>query len=254
MAMQAAVRLLMPLASLVWLIGAAPAATQPVAREIPLEVSGGTYVVPVLINDTITLKFTLDGGAADVTIPEDVVMTLIRAGTITAADLREPKSYSLADGSTVTHLTFIIRSLKVGDVQLANIMGSVAGRSGSLLLGQSFLSRLSSWSIDNRRRVLVFNSDISRPPQPTPYYTPQTAYGQLTGEGVTCADGHVQSLASGPPFCSSRGGIAGYRRGEAAAPLAPSGGGSIICRDGSRQSLSAGPPFCQGRGGAAGFR
>ena len=43
---------------------------------------GGTYVVPVVINDAITLDFTVDSGAADVSIPEDVVTTLMRTGTI----------------------------------------------------------------------------------------------------------------------------------------------------------------------------
>ena len=44
---------------------------------------GGTFVVPVRINDQITLKFVIDSGAADVSVPADVVMTLLRTGTIT---------------------------------------------------------------------------------------------------------------------------------------------------------------------------
>jgi hypothetical protein len=43
------------------------------AETIPLEHQGGTYVIPVRINDAITLKFILDSGVADVSIPEDVV-------------------------------------------------------------------------------------------------------------------------------------------------------------------------------------
>ena len=41
--------------------------------SIQMKKEGGTYVVPVLINNAITLDFTVDSGAADVTIPEDVV-------------------------------------------------------------------------------------------------------------------------------------------------------------------------------------
>ena len=38
-----------------------------------MQIEGGTYVVPVLINDAITLDFVVDSGAADVSIPADVV-------------------------------------------------------------------------------------------------------------------------------------------------------------------------------------
>ena len=50
---------------------------------------------------------------------------------------------------------FRIRSLNVGGHTLSNVLGSVAPASASLLLGQSFLSRFKSWSIDNGRHVLV---------------------------------------------------------------------------------------------------
>jgi hypothetical protein len=68
--------------------------------SIPLKPEGGTFVVPVLINDKITLDFTLDSGAADV--------------------------------------------------------------EGTLLLGQSFLSRLQTWSVDNQRHVLIINGTVAK--------------------------------------------------------------------------------------------
>jgi clan AA aspartic protease (TIGR02281 family) len=115
----------------------------------------GTYVVPVTINDAITLDFTVDSGASDVAIPIDVVKTLIRTGTIRDTDVIGKKTYVLADGSKVKSLTFRIRSLKVGDRVVQNVVGSVAPASGTLLLGQSFLGRFRSWSIDNSRHALV---------------------------------------------------------------------------------------------------
>jgi predicted aspartyl protease len=45
------------------------------ADTIPLEKDGGNYLVPVLINNALTLKFVLDTGASDVAIPSDVVST-----------------------------------------------------------------------------------------------------------------------------------------------------------------------------------
>jgi hypothetical protein len=112
-------------------------------------------VVPVTINNTLQLEFVLDSGAADVSIPADVVLTLVRTKTLTKSDFMGQKVYALADGSTVPSQTFRIRSLKVGDLEIQNITGSVADVKGSLLLGQSFLSRLGKWSIDNQRQVLV---------------------------------------------------------------------------------------------------
>jgi TPR repeat protein len=39
---------------------------------------GGTFVVPVTLNGQLTLKFVVDSGAADVSVPADVVMALLR--------------------------------------------------------------------------------------------------------------------------------------------------------------------------------
>jgi clan AA aspartic protease (TIGR02281 family) len=127
------------------------------AEGIPLLVEGGTFVIPVLINGQITLNFTIDSGAADVSIPADVVSTLMRTGALQKSDFVGQKIYRLADGSTVPSATFLIRSLKVGSHLLENVMGSVASAQADLLLGQSFLSRFNSWSIDNKRQVLLLN-------------------------------------------------------------------------------------------------
>ena len=123
--------------------------------SVQMKKEGGTYVVPVLINNAITLDFTVDSGATDVAITEDVVSTLIRTGTIKAADFIGEQTYVLADGSKIKSKTFRIRSLKVGDRVLENVTGSVAGINGALLLGQSFLGRFKSWSIDNTKHALM---------------------------------------------------------------------------------------------------
>jgi hypothetical protein len=58
-------------------------------------------VVPVLINNAITLDVTVDSGAFDVSIPFDVVTTLIRAGTIQKTDIIGEQVYTLTDGSKI---------------------------------------------------------------------------------------------------------------------------------------------------------
>jgi len=116
---------------------------------------GGTFVVPVQINGAITLDFTVDSGAADVSVPADVFSTLTRTGTIRETDIIGEQTYVLADGSEAKSIAFTIRSLKVGDRVVENVRGSVAPSRGSLLLGQSFLERFKSWSIDNTKHVLL---------------------------------------------------------------------------------------------------
>ena len=123
--------------------------------SVQMKKDGGTYVVPVLINNAITLDFVLDSGAADVSVPADVFRTLVRTGSIKGSDITGKQTYVLADGSKLQSPTFLIRSLKVGDTLVENVRGSVASTEGSLLLGQSFLERFKSWSIDNSNHELL---------------------------------------------------------------------------------------------------
>jgi hypothetical protein len=123
--------------------------------EVPLRRLGVALIAPVTINNAIQLPFVIDSGASDVSIPANVVSALMQAGTISSADFLGKRTYTLANGSSVISPMFRIKSLKVGDQVLENVLGSEAPPSGVLLLGQSFLSRFRSWTIDNRRMVLV---------------------------------------------------------------------------------------------------
>ena len=116
----------------------------------------GMYMVPVLINNAISLDFVIDSGASNVVIPGDVVSTLMRTGTLKDTDFIGAQSATLADGSKIPSLTFRIRSLKVGDNTFENVRGSTTlQHRGDLLLGQSFLSHFKSWSIDNKTHILL---------------------------------------------------------------------------------------------------
>ena len=139
-----------------------PGAAQSMRAEtVPLTRENGTFVVPVVINNQIRLNFTLDSGASDVSIPLDVFSTLVRAATIQQSDYLDTQVYSLADGSTTQTPRFRIRFLRVGNVELRNVIASVGPKSSSPLLGQSFLARLGSWAIDNNRQLLVINGSWS---------------------------------------------------------------------------------------------
>jgi clan AA aspartic protease (TIGR02281 family) len=123
--------------------------------EVALKRDGDLFVVPIEINGAITLGFTVDSGASDVSVPVDVFSTLVRAGTIRESDITGEQTYILADGSKSRSLTFIIRSLKIGDKVIENVKASVAPAQGLLLLGQSFLGRFKSWALDNTKHELL---------------------------------------------------------------------------------------------------
>lgn len=128
------------------------------AREtIPIEAHDGAYVVPVLVNGLLPLKFIVDSGSADVSIPAEVASTLRKLGTLSGADLLGSKTYLLADGSKVSSEIYRIESLKIGGLVMQNVTVRVSAENSSLLLGQSFLSRLKSWSVDNAKQILVMN-------------------------------------------------------------------------------------------------
>ncbi len=62
------------------------------SESIPLIRDHGTLQVPVLINDKISLDFTIDSGATDVSIPENVFSALIRAGTVSRQDFLDKRA------------------------------------------------------------------------------------------------------------------------------------------------------------------
>ena len=116
------------------------------------------YSVPVLINNLITLDFLIDSGASEVCIPADVLLTLVRAGAIRKEDFLGSKTYTLADGSTVPSPRFRIRSLQVGNVVLKNVTASISSFMGTMLLGENFLKRFRSWSLDNSSHTLILHT------------------------------------------------------------------------------------------------
>jgi clan AA aspartic protease (TIGR02281 family) len=136
-------------------LDALPRREEPNQIGVALKKDGGTFVVPVEVNGAITLDFTIDSGATDVTVPADVFSTLTRTGTINDEDITGEQTYVLADGSKTKAVTFTIRSLRVGDKVIENVRGSVAPAQGSLLLGQSFLEHFKSWAFDNTKHQLV---------------------------------------------------------------------------------------------------
>jgi hypothetical protein len=125
--------------------------------EIPLRRQGNTYSLTVLVNGIIPIPFVLDTGAGDVLLPEDVVFTLLRTGTLQSSDFISHRPYILADGRELPSAQVKIRELKVGQYIARNVIAGVGRLGSDPLLGQSFLSRFGSATIDYKRTVLVLS-------------------------------------------------------------------------------------------------
>jgi clan AA aspartic protease (TIGR02281 family) len=150
-------------------------------EAIPLTHAHGTLQVPAVVNGKISLDFTIDSGATDVSIPSSVFSTLIRDGIVSSEDFLDKRMYKLADGSGEISQRFRIRSLRVGKLEVRDVIASVGDSGGLLLLGQSFLSRLKSWSIDNEQQaLLITGSTASR----SPLIVPRAKDGHGTSEWV----------------------------------------------------------------------
>jgi hypothetical protein len=123
---------------------------------VQLELHNGVFAVPVIINGAIIIPFVLDSGSADVQLPAEVVLTLIRTGTLSEQDFIGASSYVLANGTTLRSPRFRIREMRVGGHVVSNVAASVGPAvSSDALLGQSFLSKLPAWTLDNKRHVLL---------------------------------------------------------------------------------------------------
>ncbi len=124
-------------------------------RTVRLARAGGILVAPARINDALTLQFAVDSGAADVSIPEEAVAALRQTGTLADSDFTGQRIYMTADGTRSAAATFLLRVLEVGGQRVENVSAHVSPARSPLLLGQSFLGRFRSWSIDNDRQELV---------------------------------------------------------------------------------------------------
>jgi predicted aspartyl protease len=125
--------------------------------EIQLEKRDSSYYVPVRINDTITLPFLLDTGASDLVMPADVALTLMRAGALKRGDFIGQTPYRMANGAEEVSDVVVLREVRVGDHTIRNVSASITPAQGEPLLGQSFLSKFGTLTVDYKRRVLVLS-------------------------------------------------------------------------------------------------
>jgi predicted aspartyl protease len=117
-------------------------------------VFGGTFMILATVNGTSQAALRVDSVATDVMLPRAVAARPISAGALTHTDYVTTKTYRLADGSLRTQKVYRLRSLQVGTFIVRGFPCTISNDDAGLL-GQSFLSKVQDWTMDNRRRVLM---------------------------------------------------------------------------------------------------
>ena len=173
------------------LVAIAASAARAPASEVALGESGGIYTVPGEVNRSVTLQFLVDPGSAVVVIPRSALSRLVANGTVTGNDVVGVSIAELADRSLYQTARIRLRELRVGNEVARDIIAAVSPGLSHPLLGQSFLRRFASVTIDNQRRTLILSGAgvassgfVAAAPQypamaPSPYYAspPSASYG-----------------------------------------------------------------------------
>ena len=127
----------------------------PRESRVLLASRNGILVAPVVLNNSVKMDFFVDSGATDVSISAELFSRMRRSRAIADSDITGSRQFVNADGEKSPSTTFVLRSLKGGTVEVTRVEASGAPQGAPLLLGQSFLKRFKSWSIDNATQELV---------------------------------------------------------------------------------------------------
>jgi clan AA aspartic protease (TIGR02281 family) len=99
----------------------------------------------------------IDSGASMVAMSQSDAEPLLKRGLIGPGDYRREQLFETANGTMVTAKVYDLHLVKVGNREIDDVPVSIYPGNGPRLLGQTFLKRFKSWSIDNGRRVLMLN-------------------------------------------------------------------------------------------------
>jgi clan AA aspartic protease (TIGR02281 family) len=120
----------------------------------PFHRRGGVFVVPALLNGSTESYFVVDSGASHVQIPREIAEELTHRGSLGPGDSLGDHAFVVADGRKLVQQTVRLRSIRIGNRTMDNVLASVGAPHSQALLGQSLLRRLNWWKIDNVRNAI----------------------------------------------------------------------------------------------------
>ena len=126
--------------------------------SVPFTEQGGIKLIDVTVNGQFSVKMILDSGCSGTLISIAEAKYLYEKGCITQDDILGTTQSRIADGSIVANMVINLRELVIGgQIACSNVTATVSANSQApLLLGNEVLDRAPSYSIDNQRKVIVF--------------------------------------------------------------------------------------------------
>lgn len=114
-----------------------------VKHDINYQQTGSHVLVTTLINNNVSLKLIVDTGASLVVIYKDVASKF----NLDKDTLKGTFQVTVADGRKIDATPAILKSVKIGDVEITNVTAAILARQGTSnedgLLGMSFLENFS---------------------------------------------------------------------------------------------------------------
>ena len=107
----------------------------------------GVYKVPCEVNG-LKVKMVFDTGAAAVSISENLAEMMLENGYLSIDDFGNKAKALTADGRIVDNTLVNLKSVKIGDIGLSNVIAIViGGLRAPLLFGQSAIQKLGEVTI-----------------------------------------------------------------------------------------------------------
>lgn len=114
----------------------------------------GVYTIPCEVNG-LKLRFVFDTGAADVHLSLVEAAFMLKNGYIDENDFIGSGTYTMADGSILENAMVNLRTIKIGNTVIRNVKACISSKiNASLLLGQSAIQKMGSYSIDGSTLIL----------------------------------------------------------------------------------------------------
>jgi clan AA aspartic protease (TIGR02281 family) len=133
------------------------AARTPATTRVKLGVWHSTHTIEAVVNGHQTF-FTLDTGASLVVLPRSILGKMRAEGSIGSSDFVRYATIVDASGNTARDPVYLLHSVTVGGITVHDVECGFGEDEDTLLLGLSFLSRLPSYSIDNRTNEFVIGN------------------------------------------------------------------------------------------------
>lgn len=123
-------------------------------ERIKMTLENGVYTMPCEVNG-LRMKFVFDTGASMVSISMTEARFMYKNGYIDDNDFIGTAKTRIANGDIEENMKLNLKEVKVGNKTLYNVEALVSNSSNApLLLGQSVLRQLGTWSVDNDYLVI----------------------------------------------------------------------------------------------------